>query len=534
MNDPLSPPPHPFIEWLDQSKRLLFLLLLVTFGLLSLGGLFISSLSADYGLMVFGSDPALWNPGQTVAIRLEGRELFLNHSIDLKKADAYLEQINGHQVGVFPIKQKLGPYLQGNVVIPKSVGKWRLRIQAEGLYTPLGKVSSEEVSLETYLDFTLSTLTKTLPPPLEAAKRPTSLRERQGQGVLSLFALHQRLSFELPSEIMISAVSKDKRPWSTSINISEVMGLTDPPLPKKIQTSQSGLARIKVKVRSPNLQFQIQSEDTLTLEQLWPQAHHFTLTTPIQLHNPHTYQVPIEIQADRVHPFLFLDIWVDGVWSKTHALFPQDKIFNSFISLPPLKSLSPADPYSIPAELIWIQVYDSTYFPKERKGGIYILRPYQSEKEYFRKSVFPWLKKQLLDLKVESTYWKSLSPSHFDDPNVIAFALGRLKRPDTDPQVISDSGTSSQIMIDQMKMNYQRLFMMGMLGFGCLVCLLLGLLMWNHHQQLKKQMWSPSQLDQSLTYSSRDLWIKWFGPAFFLLVCFFGGMMYLIWVLNQS
>ena len=530
---------HPFLDWLDHSKRFLFMLVLLTFGLLSLGGLAISSLSAQYGLMVFGSDPALWKAGQPIALRLEGRELFLNHSLSLTKATAYFEHQKGQVATHVPLNQKVGPYLQGQLVLPKALGTWRLRIHAHGLYEPLGQSTTQEVFLETYLDFTLKKHTSTLPPPLEAADRPTSLKERQGKGTLSLFALNQRLPFELSSEILISALSPNNTPWSTSIELSEVMGLTDPPLPKEVETDQSGLARLKVKVKSPNLQFQIQSQDALTFEQFWPQAHHFTLKASPQLITNQSKSIQINMETDRLHPFLFLDIWIDGVWVDTHALFPKGKQIQHRLSLPPLPSQLSQDDLHAPAQVIWIQVYDSTYFPKDRKGGMFLLRPYQTSPPFLKNTLFPWLKDTLLSLKIESGYWQALPFEQYDNPNVIAFALGRFKRPTTDPRILSDSGTSSQIMIDQMKLDYQRWFMMGMLIFGCIVCFVLGLLMWNQHQKLKKQMWIPSQTNghlthENLTYSNRDLWIKWFIPALFLLICFFGGMMYLIWVLNQG
>ena len=541
-------PTHPFIQWLEQSKRFLFLLLLLTFGLLSLGGLTISSLSAHYGLMVFGSDPSLWQSKQSIALRLEGRELFLNQSIDLLRATVEIKHKHTKQtITHVSFTEKVGPYLQGFLTLPQSAGQWRIAIKATGLYTPLGRKKGQSVDLETYLDFTLlpqssSSLSQSVIPEshqgskgsflTEAARHPTLLKERQGKGQLALFALQQRLSFELPSDLIISALNSENQPWSTSLTLDQIQGLTSLPLPQSVQTDASGLARLSVQVQSPKLQFQVYHQDTSTLEQFWPKAHHFTLKTSSQLLKVAQSHMTLEIASDRVHPFLFLDVWIDGVWSSTHALFPQDKRFQHILPLPKIHSAFKKG--HRPAQVIWVQVYDSTYFPKERKGGTYVLRPYEDHTLFLENRVFPWLKKKLIDLKIHSKYWSNLEFSQYLNPTVIAFALGRFQRPDTDPIVLSDSGTSSQIMMNQMKQDYQKWFMISMLIFGCLVCIILALLMWNHHRKLQSQMQSSLDKSQNLTYSQKELWLKWFIPAFGLLICFFGGMVYLIWVLNQS
>ena len=516
-------------------------LMICIFTLLLGAGLIISQITATHGLIVFGSHPHLWSVHRKVALRIEAHSLPLHQKIKLKSARIYFVSPIGERTSPQVLKQKIGTFLQGTVKLPHRESHWKMIIEAE-------PESRDLITLYAQLPIDLRS---SFPPPplLELAETPHLAQAKEGDGNLSFFAADQRLSFELNSDLFLVAEHPDGTPWRGTFQLERRQGLSGVPLPSQVKTDQDGLALFTVIPRSPNLQLNAtslslineaahgqientqhidnESEETPTVayKRLFPMAHQFTLYAQSQ-HIGGGGRVSFKVKSSVRVKQLFFDLWWGDVWIETKVIEVNDNEGYLRIDLPHTH-LPLTQPH-----LLWAQVYKNPYLPGDIRGGTYLLYEPSSKKtsSYTKLQLGEWLKNKLIKNKVEpESYWPMLSADRLMTSKLLRLGLGRFKRPQTNPQIIIDSGSSAQEMVYQMRAQYQRWFFIAMSVMYALICSAIGWLMWSHY---KSMIAHPLLADLYGGQHMRRSTLRWFFFIVVTLLSFFGGMIFLVFTIR--
>jgi hypothetical protein len=578
-------------------QKFLTIVMMLSFSILLIGGLIISHLKAEHGLMVFASDPLHWRAGRQVSIRVEARTLTFAQNIYLTDVTIrWLDnqkQIHHHQT----ITQHVGPFIQGNITTPKRSGTWTLQLYAKGL-SPKKYRGSRIGSNEGFDDLKRNGREVELiastevhlrdPSQSEAwvwpgkAMTPETTQARQGEGVISIFALHQNLSFELSSDMVVVAQDEQDQPWQGDIQMKLIEGTTKIPTPTILTTDMWGITQWKNLAQSPTLswthQAQINTKHpssvsklssiknslnkiqkininqviqenqkeaqqeivTMSHERVWPKAHQVSLTTNAQWVKP-AGRLHLEIESLGSTPIVYLDLWHQGVWIYTQALKLRHKKASFNLDIPIIEHAHMIDQ---DPSLYWIQAYTTPYMPGENKAGRYLLSPalnttpnttlktipkdsFKTEDD-LKKSTGQWLAKLLIQHQVEPHhYWHQIPAEVMLQPPLLSLALGRIKAPQSDPQLIINSTHSAQASMQHLKAQYQKVFMIMMSIFCAILCTMMAWMMWVHHQNFKH-----SEVAQLLYQNSQQVLWTWFIPVAFILILFFTGLISLVFLMK--
>lgn len=578
-------------------QKFITIVMMLSFSILLIGGLIISHLKAEHGLMVFASDPLHWRAGRQVSIRVEARTLTFAQNIYLSDVTVrWLDdqkQIHHHQT----ITQHVGPFIQGNITTPKRSGTWTLQLYAEGL-SPKKYRGSRIGSNEGFDDLKRNGRKVELiastevhlrdPSQSEAwvwpgkAITPETTQARQGEGLISIFALHQNLSFELSSDMVVIVQDEQQRPWQGDVQATLIEGTTKIPTPTTLTTDQWGIAQWKNLAQSPTLSWthqaqinpkspssvstlssiknslnkikslnvnqviqETQKEEqqaiiTMSHERVWPKAHQVSLATTTQWVKP-AGRLHLDIESLESTPIVYLDLWHQGVWIYTQALKLRHRKASFNLDIPSIEQ-----PHMIDQDpsLYWIQAYTTPYMPGENKAGRYLLSPALnipldtmlkttakgSAKiaNDLKKSTGQWLASLLSQNKVEPHhYWHQIPAEALVEAPVLPLALGRIKAPQSDPQLIINSTHSAQASMQLLKVQYQKVFMIMMSIFCAILCAMMAWMMWVHHQNFKQ-----SDIAQLLYQNSQQVLWTWFIPVAFILILFFTGLISLVFLMK--
>jgi hypothetical protein len=133
---------------------------------------------------------------------------------------------------------------------------------------------------------------------------------------------------------------------------------------------------------------------------------------------------------------------------------------------------------------------------------------------------------QLKHFKLTKLRWPQLSSEQWLKPRPLRLALGRVARPRTDPQLIINSVASAEATAGAMKARYQVNFLIVMASLCALLMLGLGGLMWGHERRL-----APLRAELNINKRRWEA-LGWLLSVSVILACFFGGMVYLIYVIR--
>ena len=551
----------PVLSYFARYQRLLSLLSLALLTLTFGGGLMISHISAKHGLLVFGSDPALWAAGGRAALRVEARALSLGERAAILSARVFFERPQTSPstppLDSTPLEQRLGVSLQAGVDLPREPGAWRMVIEAEaisarglkaqalkgGLPASINALDEaqlmtlgERVSLRAERLVTLSARPLYNLKQLNPARTPDPLAPRLGQegGELASFGADQRLSFLLPSELIIMGVRDKHTPLKGLVEVS----LNQAP-PQLLKLDEHGLASLTTTPQTPTVDLTARLTTTtppdegsvgepVTLEvkeRVWPEAHQFSLRPATQRVGP-TRAPLLSLKSTTHVKALFVDLWWGERWVDTRVV-PLDQSGEAqlHLSLPQVYAWGDERGGAREASptLLWAQTYHSPYQPGETRGGSYLLyAPHEMSDE----RVGAWLMDQLKHVKLTKLRWPHLSPKQWLNPLPLRLALGRVARPLTDPQLIINSVASAEATAGAMKARYQVNFLVVMASLCALLMLGLGGLMWGHERRL-----APLRAELNINKRRWEA-LGWLLSVSVILACFFGGMVYLIYVIR--
>ena len=549
----------PALSFFFAHQRVLRGMVILIFTVLLGGGLWLSNIGEHHGLLIFGSDPSHWPVGGQIALRVEGRKLPLQQQVHLRKAEVIFVDSGGIQMQAQPLKQRVGPFLQGNLNLPTRPGEWRLTVRAVGV-SPKGikgairgsreaqeervDVQGQVVSLHARLPFEMATKGRSPIPQaptskvnvsdlvIEPASTPTTLVARVGVGALSLFAADQRLSFELASDVFIISQDEEGDPWSGEVKLSLTEGQSVNALPAQVMTDDRGVGLIHLTPSSLSLNIKATAhiddptseEDgpTITHESLWPIAHQTTLSAQRQRLKGEAI-VGVTARTVSGAKKLFVDLWDGPHWMSTHAISTPQMSGVTQVQLPSM-------PYHTAPRLLWVQAYKTPYLIGDVRGGSHLLWSPALERggspTPIHLDALTWLRDHLIARSVEPQgYWSALSAHQLKDPRLLRLALGRIKRPRHDPKLLVDSATSSVETTRRARIEYHKSFLLLMSGLCSLLCLTLGWMMWIHHRDLTLKLeWSTTERSH---YFRQTLW-RWFLPVAFVFLVFFGGVMILV------
>lgn len=531
----------PALSFFAKHQRLLSSLIALMVMTALGGGLVVSQISAHHGLLVFGSPPEHWSAGSQTALRVEARALSLGHRAAILSASARFESPHLPSPPPQALKQGLGLSLQGTIQLPSAPGDWTLIIDAEAISaqglkgdslkvglskTPLNRALrlGERVPLQATLPLKLSAPSSPSGfSALEPARSPDLLKARapDASAVVKSFAADQRLSFELPSTLLILSLDPAGVPLTGSLNVS-MNG--DPSARHPV--GPDGITALTVTPRSPTIDLKVSFEEVSlegdaraeTYERVWPEAHQFGLDSSAQLLRVGEGAL-LTLKSTQPAEGLFVDLWWGPRWLSTF-IAPLNSAGEGQLHLsPPAFTRWSPELGSRPA-LLWVQAYLSPYQPGETRGGRYLLyQPPQMSAE----ELGAWLLEQTERLKVTQTTWPQLSPERWVEPLPLRLILGRVERPKGDPTLIINSVASAEATATLLKRKYQGLFFLFMAGL-CLVILIgLGWLMSAHQRSL-------APLREELNLKGHALW--WFAQVSLILLCFFGGMIYLVYTIR--
>jgi len=535
----------PALSFFMRHQRLLFgLCALVVIVMLS-GGLMISQLSARHGLLVFGSDPSGWSAGSQAALRVEARALSLGHRAAILSAQVRFESSHRPAPPPQTLRQALGLSLQGTVQLPAAPGVWQMIIEAEAISGSGARAAQlkeglaqrslegalslgERVKLRAQLELNLRPTGATpILSELKPARSPDLLRARSaGESVtIKSFAADQRLSFELPSTLLVVGVDQDGQPAQGELVLS-VNGTPHKPL----RLSEEGIASLSVTPRSPTIDLELAlrahggAELSATSgERVWPEAHQFSLTASSQLLESSGGAL-LSLQSTQAAEGLFVDLWWEGRWIMT-TLARLDASGRGQLQLksPELERWSGAQ--AVEPALLWVQSYQSPYQPGEVRGGSYLLyRPTALSDE----ELGAWLLARVAQLKVTHKEWPQLKPAQWLKPAPLRLLLGRIERPLADPQLIINAVASAEATASLMKRDYQASFFIFM---ACFCALILALFVWlmTAHQRSLRPLHAELNISSQALRSHVALW---FAQVAAILIIFFGGMIYLVYTIR--
>jgi len=533
----------PALSFFAKYQRLMLGLIALLVTVVLAGGLMISQISARHGLLVFGSSPERWTAGHHAALRVEARALSLGHRAAILSATVRFESPHLPSPPPQPLTQALGVSLQGSLKLPDEPGRWTLVIEAEAISAqgPQGEALKAglarttrgralrlgaRVPLRATLSFQLAPQANTLDTPaLQPARTPDLLKARapDAEAIVKSFAADQRLSFELPSDLLILSLSTSCEPirglLSASVNGAD---------PDIYPIGPDGITSLSVTPRSPTIDLELSArgldqdpnEDALAVshERVWPEAHQFGLSVNTQRLGPGEGAL-LTLKSTQVAEGLFVDLWCNERWLSTYVV-PLNEAGEGQLALPPLFPKGSSDPSASAPSLLWLQAYQSPYQPGEVRGGRYLIyQPTQLSDE----ALGAWLLERTKDLKVTRSEWPNLPPKRWVEPLPMRLLLGRVERPKVDPTLIINSVASSEATALLLKQRYKGMFLSFMAGL-CLVILLgFAWLMSGHHRSL-------TPLRETLGLKGHALW--WFAQVTFILLCFFGGMVYLVYTIR--
>ena len=533
----------PALSFFAKHQRLMFGLIALLMTVVLAGGLMISQISARHGLLVFGSSPERWTAGRQAALRLEARALTLGHRAAILSATVRFESPHLPSPPPQPLTQALGVSLQGSLKLPDEPGRWTLVIEAEAIsaqgvkgealktglaHTPRDRALrlGTLVPLRATLSFELADqATRHDRSPLQPARTPDLLKARasDAEALVKSFAADQRLSFELPSELLILSLNEHGAPLRGVVSAS-VNGAD----PRLYPIGPDGITSLSVTPRSPTIDLELsargiaQEPDAPPLavshERAWPEAHQFGLHVNTQRLGSGE-EALLTLKSTQVAEALFVDLWCEEQWLSTYVA-ALNEAGEGQLLLPPLFSKGSGDVRANEPSLLWVQAYQSPYQPGEVRGGRYLV--YQPP-QLSDSALGVWLLERTKDLKVTQSEWPSLQPERWVEPLPMRLLLGRVERPKVDPMLIINSVASSEATAGLLKQQYQAMFFSFMAGL-CLVILLgFAWLMRVHHKSL-------APIRETLGLKGQALW--WFAQVTVILLSFFGGMVYLIYTIR--
>ena len=517
--------------------------ILLLFGVTLAGGLAISFITVKRGLVIYSDDPQLWQPGHQVTFRIIGYSLPIRLPIELKEASAKVYSATGELLGHEPLKPGLNHMWQGTLTLPEHPGDYELTVQARGWEHPGvsgDEVHRELISLNARSSFRLSDQSSQVSIWPGLSETPKTVAGREGLGTLSFYPAEQRLTTELPSDMFIVAQAPDGRPWQGEVLIQREAGLVGKELPEALFTDRRGLARLPVSPRSLQMSVKVSAEipdletpdlpleTTITHERLVPRPHQFNLTASHQLVRAGGL-ITLLTQSTRVADQLYVDLWSEGRWLLT-KLIPLSPVVDKGrrdrlkatgqqkMTVPDLSLNAQSEP-----RLLWLQSYLVPYQIDEVRGGQYLL---YLPKDYSKVEAAQWFRKQLIEAHVEPEgYWSQLSDDDLLSADVLRLALGRLKRPSTNPQLIVDSADSAIAMAERQRGHYFSYFFK-MMATLCLTTIgWLLVISWRQYRRtLLAFDWLESQDQSRLRQSILGNLV----PMLFVLILFFGAMMLLV------
>ena len=534
-------------EWWESSIGLSFIMkhrsffvavVMFCFSILLIGGLIISHIQALYGLMVFASDPQQWRAGHSVAVRLEARSLDYPANLYLSNAEARWIDGQGYVHHTQAITERVGPFLQANLQTPMRTGDWTLEFWAQGKKpkmehrTRLGTNQAfEQVKKEgSAVELVARTHVKLLPTTQKStwkwpgkAVTPSTAQARQGKGLISIFALHHQLSFELTSAMVLVAQNHDQTPWQGEIHMLLKEGKSAVKAPQMVTTNDLGVATWDIRAQSPLLnwkhQAMIQDSTTISYKKIWPQSHQASLHVAQQMIQA-GQKLTLHIRTLNPAPMVYVDLWHQDRWIATHAVALQNNQASVAVSIPQIRLA-----YTMDEEpsLYWIQAYTMPYIPSTHKASRYLLSSSTPANHATQ-----WLKTLLVQHKVEPEgYWNHLNDQAWMSPSTLSLALGRMQPADSAPKLIINSAISAQTTMQRIKKKYQSIFVWMMVVLCSLLCMVIIWMMWTHDKNFKANLTA-----QPLYLSANRSFWRWFVPIMSILILFFTGLVSLIFYME--
>jgi|GEM_PF-2421891 len=556
----------PGLSLLARHRRAVALSGAVALALLLAGGLVLSSLSARWGLLVFGSDPRLWVAGEPAALRVEARALGVSDRVALLSATARLTRPGVPPPPPQPLLGASGAHLQGTLTLPDTPGPWTLVVEAEAVSArgARGAALSEgvahlapeaaarlgaRVSLTASLDVTLLAAPAPLAAPWEDAQAPELLSPRGGEaeGALLSFPAEQRLSFNLPSDLIVAALDAAGAPLPGAVVARDLAARPAEPLAargagERRPLSPHGLALLTRTPRAPTVDLDLSYDSPAPApiaepiaapiaepiaapitaqERHWPEAHQFALRPQRQRARPGE-RITLDLHSTVPGERLFVDLWWGARWVGGWVEEARGGRGQVALTVPRLRLPPGHDAPDAPPALLWAQVYKSPYLPGEVRGGAYLL--YQAEgvrDEALAAQLTGALRDLVITRRGAGARWPALDAAAWLEPLPLRLALGRVARPKADPALLIDSGASAAQTLARTRQEYQRAFV-GLMSALC--ALLLGGLAWlmrAHHRAVLASLAAHPDGDLRL-----DPWARarWFLPAAALIACFFAGL----------
>lgn len=534
----------PALSFFVKYQRILSILGVVLMMLILAGGLMISQISAKHGLLVFSSHPQYWSAGSQVALRVEARALALGSRSAILNAQVRFESPYLPDFPPQALSQALGVSRQDTIQLPETPGTWTMIIEAEAIsaqgikgevlkgglaQTPpqRAKRLGDKVQLRASLPLNLlSKATSSTFAPYKPARTPDLLKARSANdATIKSFAADQRLSFELPSELLIITIDEHGKPLFGTLSLT----VNDASNTITRLTEKEGITSLTLTPRSPTIDLKMNfrenegDHETLlsaeSYERIWPQAHQFALTPSSQVIHSNG-GLFLTLKSTQPAQGLFVDLWWGKRWLSTHiAYLDQAGEGQLQIPCPPFQNWDP-DLRDHP-KILWVQAYQSPYQPGETRGGRYLV--YQPP-HMDLSTLGTWLLTELKDLKVTQKEWPQLASERWLSTRPLRLLLGRIQRPKVDPELIINDVASSKATATLLKRQYQSTFFLFMAALCLIILCALAGLMFIHQKKL-----APLRAELNLAGGQSLLW---FLQVALILMCFFGGMMYLVHIIR--
>jgi hypothetical protein len=530
----------PFIERLSKRQRFARLLILSLFAVTLTGGLVITQINVKRGLIVYSSEEDQRIAGSTMVVRVEGRSLPFRQSIRLSDVKVQVQGLGQEVYQTTKLKPALDEMWQGVITLPLKPGRYQLFINAEGFEHPSvnrGKSSNIPVILNASLELKVveKTVRSFLWPPL--AQTPITARERLGEGTLSFYPMDQRLTSELPSDIVIIAQNHEGAPWEGEVNFTHLSGLLAKPIKSQIKLNHLGIGLFSVTPRSMGLRLRAEAflgddeRDILTSsdERFSPRAHQFNIL-PAHRMVKSGGQILYDVQSTYANSKLYVDLWRGHEWLSTQTVTMRGlsreeqvgglrSMGRGSLNIPQLYAKSP--------QLLWLQTYQLPYQIDEVRGGAYLL---WIPKDMLKSEVTNWLLDHIKNSEMEpSGYWHNLKPKHLLKSQVLRLFLGRLMRNSASPSVLINSGVSAQITAENQRASYLKLYLKFMAALCLVTTLWLVSLVWFTY---KRHISSPEWSDGYSVKQARRIAITWLAPMVAILMIFFGAMILLVFKIS--
>jgi hypothetical protein len=530
----------PFIERLSKRQRFARLLILSLFAVTLTGGLVITQINVKRGLIVYSSEETQRIAGSSMVLRVEGRSLPFRQSIRLSDVKVQVQGQGQEAYQTTRLKPALDEMWQGVITLPIQPGRYQLFINAEGFEHPSvnhGKSSNVPITLNASLELKVveKPVRSFLWPPL--AQTPTTARERLGEGTLSFYPMDQRLTSELPSDIVIVAQDHEGDPWQGEVKLTHLSGLLAQPIKRQIKLNSLGIGLFSVTPRSMGLRLRAEAfladdqRDTLTSsdERFSPRVHQFNILPAHRLVKSGGL-ILFDVQSTYASSKLYVDLWRGNEWLSTQTvdmlgLSREEQVGGltsmgrGGLNMPQLYAKSP--------QLLWLQTYQLPYQIDEVRGGAYLL---WVPKEMDNSEVTKWLLDQVKSSEMEpSGYWHNLKPKHLLKSQVLRLFLGRLMRNPASPSVLINSGVSAQITAEIQQASYLKLYLKFMAALCLVTTLWLVSLVWFTY---KRHISSPEWSDGYSVKQARRIAITWLAPMVAILMVFFGAMILLVFKIS--